>query len=362
MKVPSFLGEAHCFTRTFSIENAFVILLSYIAHVEIIMKRQILMFLIALYSILSIVMTGCVRNQAASEESDRDDTRPVNGESNILVAYFSRSGNTENVAKMIAGQTGGTLLKILPAKAYPSDYNTLLDVARNELNENARPAISFECSVDMTKYDTVFLGFPLWHAREPMIINTFLESYNFEGKRIVPFSTSASSDAASAYSALQTVCPNADFLTGRNFTSRELSNAKTIISEWFKSWDVGKEAGMNTLYIKVGETTLTATLADNSSVKALKKLLSENDLTIEMSDYGNFEKVGLLGVSLPRNDEQITTMPGDLILYQGNSFVIYYDTNSWNFTRMGKIENVTRSQLIELLGEGDVTVTLSLNE
>ncbi len=62
-----------------------------------------------------------------------------------------------------------------------------------------------------------------------------------------------------------------------------------------------------------------------------------------MHDYGNFEKVGPLGTDLPRNDEQITTEPGDLILYQGNSFVIYYDTNSWNFTRIGKINNATQA-------------------
>ena len=74
------------------------------------------------------------------------------------------------------------------------------------------------------------------------------------------------------------------------------------------------------------------------------------------------EKVGSLGFSLPRNDRQTTTAPGDLILYQGNSFVIYYDTNSWNFTRLGHVNGVTtRKQMLELLGgEGEITITLSL--
>lgn len=74
------------------------------------------------------------------------------------------------------------------------------------------------------------------------------------------------------------------------------------------------------------------------------------------------EKVGSLGQDLPTNDEQITTEAGDLILYQGNSFVIYYAPNSWNFTRLGKINDVTAEELQEILGEGDVTVTLSLAE
>jgi len=117
----------------------------------------------------------------------------------------------------------------------------------------------------------------------------------------------------------------------------------------------------NKLYIKVNGTTLTATLVENSSAAALEELLSKNDITINMSDYGNFEKVGSLGTSLPRNDERITTESGDLILYQGSSITIYYDTNTWNFTRLGKIDNITQTELKQILGDGDVSVTFSLN-
>lgn len=117
----------------------------------------------------------------------------------------------------------------------------------------------------------------------------------------------------------------------------------------------------NQLKIKINDKTLTATLAENSSAEALKQLLSEGDITINMSDYSNFEKVGSLGTSLPRNDEQITTEAGDLILYQGSSFVIYYDTNSWSLTRLGKINDITQEELKQILGSGNVTVTLSMD-
>jgi hypothetical protein len=116
----------------------------------------------------------------------------------------------------------------------------------------------------------------------------------------------------------------------------------------------------NKLNLTIGNTTLTATLADNSSAEALLELLADKPLTIDMSDYGNMEKVGGLGVSLPRNDEQIATEAGDLILYQGNALVIYYAPNSWNFTRLGKIDDVTKDELMELLGSDNVTVTLSI--
>lgn len=121
------------------------------------------------------------------------------------------------------------------------------------------------------------------------------------------------------------------------------------------------EAAMtNKIEIEVNGHTLTATLEDNSSAQALLELLNEGPITIEMQDYGNFEKVGSLGTTLPRNDEQITTQAGDLILYQGNQLTIYYDTNSWNFTRLGKIDNITQRELKEILGTGSVTATLSL--
>jgi hypothetical protein len=112
--------------------------------------------------------------------------------------------------------------------------------------------------------------------------------------------------------------------------------------------------------IEVGDSVLTATLVQNSSADALKEALSEGPITVNMRDYGSMEKVGSLGMDLPRNDEQITTEAGDLILYQGNAFVIYYAPNSWSFTRLGKINNVTAEELREILGDGNVTVTLSL--
>lgn len=112
--------------------------------------------------------------------------------------------------------------------------------------------------------------------------------------------------------------------------------------------------------IQVGDTTFTATLADNSSVDALKELMADGPLTLNMSDYAGMEKGVDLGVSLPQNNEQMNTQAGDIILYQGRTFVIYYDTNSWSLTPIGKIDNVNAKELRETLGTGDVTVILSL--
>lgn len=111
-----------------------------------------------------------------------------------------------------------------------------------------------------------------------------------------------------------------------------------------------------------GNHTLTATLADNSSATAFYELLKKRAVTVDMHDYGSFEKVGSLGTSLPRNDTQITTSAGDIILYQGNQITIYYDTNSWNFTRLGKVDGVTQAELKKILGKGNVTAVFSVME
>ena len=118
--------------------------------------------------------------------------------------------------------------------------------------------------------------------------------------------------------------------------------------------DMAKE-----MYIKIGPTVLTAVLEDNSSVEALIDLLP---MSLTMRDYGGFEKVGEIGATLPQNNEGITTSFGDLILYQGNQFSIYYDTNTWSLTWLGKIVGVTQAELKNILGEGEVKVTISLTK
>ncbi|MGH0052277.1 MAG: cyclophilin-like fold protein [Sphaerochaetaceae bacterium] len=120
-------------------------------------------------------------------------------------------------------------------------------------------------------------------------------------------------------------------------------------------------SGSNTMNLQVGERILRVTLVENSSTEALKGLLATGPITINMRDYGNMEKVGSLEADLPRNDQQITTAPGDLILFQGSALVIYYESNSWNFTRLGTIDNITQEELKNVLGDGNVVVSLSLD-
>lgn len=165
-------------------------------------------------------------------------------------------------------------------------------------------------------------------------------------------------------------CGNQESQTSMQESSyQEISSteAKTKLTDstLTKREEENEEANMeneNTMKVTVGNTVFWATLADNSSAQALRELLAKEPLTIDMSDYANMEKVGPIGQSLPENNEQITTEAGDIILYLGDSLVIYYDTNSWNFTRIGKINDVTAEELKDALGSGNVTVTFELKK
>lgn len=122
----------------------------------------------------------------------------------------------------------------------------------------------------------------------------------------------------------------------------------------------GEEVTMeqNTFYVTVGGATFSADFEDNSAAQALAELLAEGDITLQMSDYGGFEKVGSLGQSLPTENSQTTTEAGDIVLYQGNQIVIFYGLNSWSYTRLGKISDLSGWE--EALGSGDIGVTFSL--
>lgn len=112
--------------------------------------------------------------------------------------------------------------------------------------------------------------------------------------------------------------------------------------------------------MRVGDKYYSIDLESNSSAESFFEKIKEEPLTVDMHDYGNFEKVGDLPWELPTNDEEITTKPGDIILYQGNKITIYYDENTWNFTKIGYIPDFDSEELREILGEGDVTVEFSV--
>ena len=150
-------------------------------------------------------------------------------------------------------------------------------------------------------------------------------------------------------------CPLADIAA--------LEGSFDVIIELDESEEVGDvegEEGEGTMMqMMIGDTPVTVAWEDNESVKALQSL-AEEGLTIEMSMYGGFEQVGSIGTSLPRNDEQITTQAGDIVLYSGNQLVVFYGSNSWAYTRLGRVADRDAEGMKALLGNGDVTITIGM--
>ena len=280
----------------------------------------------------------------------------------VLVAYFSFTSNTKAYAEKIAEITDGDLYEIVPEVAYGSENSNYYDQSTRAYKEQyntggeQRPAIK-ETLVNASQYDVVFLGSPIWYGKSARVILTFLDKYSFKGKTIIPFVTSGSSGISSVNSELSSTYPDINWKEGRRLNGVSDADLRT----WVQSF-VG--SATQKMYLTIGGVTKTATLVSNSSTEALVAQLQKGNITYEAHDYGNFEKVGELGYTFPENNEQINTVPGDLILYQGENLCIYYDTNSWNFTRIGKLDNMTQADIKTWVNAGgdNVSVTLSISE
>ena len=142
--------------------------------------------------------------------------------------------------------------------------------------------------------------------------------------------------------------------------SREPVSGTAAESQETEGQQIEEENSEMQMNVQVGGSTFTATLEENEAVNELVKMMEQGPVTIQMSDYSGFEKVGSLGTSLPASNRQTTTRAGDIVLYQGNQLVIFYGSNSWSYTRLGHIDDLTGWE--EALGSGEVTVTFSLED
>ena len=175
-------------------------------------------------------------DSTANGETDSTDGKK------ILVAYFSATHTTEGVAKVIAESLGADMYEIVPEQPYTSadlDYNDKNSRSTAEMNDkNSRPAISGSVE-DMGKYDIVFIGYPIWWGDAPRIISTFVESYDFSGKTVVPFCTSASSEVGSSASNIEQLAGGGTWLSG---TRLNANTSRSDAAEWVNGLDLGVTA------------------------------------------------------------------------------------------------------------------------
>lgn len=189
-------------------------------------------------AILTASLVSCGDDEPKTEIPEGNGTE-VPENSKVLVAYFSWGGTTRRMATQIAEQTGGTLFEIVPVTPYPTEYTPCTEVALEERDNDARPAIKDKVN-NWDDYDVVFIGCPVWWHTAPMIINTFSESYDFEGKIVVPFCTYASTYRDETLQKIVDLTPDADHLPGLGLTSGGIGNGSNV-STWLHNIKVVSE-------------------------------------------------------------------------------------------------------------------------
>jgi flavodoxin len=207
---------------------------------------------LALTLILGLSLTACSGNNsggqagngsnpnaAAQEKTSPPDTKAEigsqtqlnTGNKKILIAYFSRSGNTREIANQIHANVGGDMFEIKAVDSYPADYNATTEQAKRELETNYRPKLTATVQ-NMASYDVIFLGYPNWWGTMPMAVFTFLEGHNFSGKTIIPFSTHEGSRFGRSVSDLRQLCPQATLLDGFAIRGSSAKSAQNDVATW----------------------------------------------------------------------------------------------------------------------------------
>ncbi len=296
-------------------------------------------------------------HEPADSSTDETGTEAPSPGGSVLVVFFSATGTTRGVAEKIAALTDADLAEIVPVQPYTSedlDYSDRTTRASAEQNDPAaRPQLVGDISLN--GYSTIYLGYPIWWGQAPRILSSFVEGHDFTGMTVIPFCTSGSSDIGQSDDTLAAQACSGTWLQGRRFPG---DVSEDLLMEWINETTYAYMEDTMHLYINGQEASVE--WERNESVDALTALVSSGPLSVKMSPYGGFEQVGPLEASLPRNDAQTTTQAGDIVLYSGNQLVVFYGSNSWAYTRLGRITGKSAAELTELLGTGDVTITLAL--
>lgn len=187
------------------------------------MKLNVIMC-VALLAVCCVTMLSRPKDAMAADGT---------GGKKVLVAYFSWSGNTREIAGQIRERVGGDLFEIETVDAYPAEYRAHTDVAKKEQNENARPALSTKLE-DMDSYDVVFIGYPIWWGTLPMALFTFFEQYDFSGKTIVPFCTHGGSGLSRSVSDIEKLCPKSTLLEGIAIRGSGVKSAQSEVNSWLE--------------------------------------------------------------------------------------------------------------------------------
>ena len=207
-------------------------------------KKVIIICAAVIVVLIAAVIVVLVLKGTRKGGIDNEPEAPVSGESNVLVAYFSWSGNVQQMSRWIAEETGGDIFWIVPEESYGEEFDPCADRAKNELDNGICPAISEHIDKEiMDKYDVIYIGFPIWWYDLPMPVWTFLEEYDLSGKTIIPFfSHNGSSNGAGSLDTISKLAPNSEILSDDAISVRgsDVADSESKIKEWARKFTVNK--------------------------------------------------------------------------------------------------------------------------
>ena len=311
------------------------------------MNKKVIALIIAI--IIFIVIAGIIfaiylQND---NENNNNNISQVQNNGNILIAYFSWSGNTENAAGIIREKTGADIIELNPVEPYSSNYNEVLDEAQRDMNNDARPEIATQID-NIDEYDTIFLGYPNWWGDMPMIIYSFLDEYNLSGKTIAPFCTSGGSGLSGTPRTIQNEEPNATVTEGLAVSGSSSRNSQSTVNNWLSQISFtqiqGDEETLENARIKLtvnGNEEVFVKLEDNQASRDFLEMLP---LTLTFEDFNSTEKIATLPNELSTEGQPSGYTPeiGDFAYYApwGNISVFYKDFRYSNYLyKLGTLES-----------------------
>jgi flavodoxin len=327
------------------------------------MKMKQIMILLA-----AVMLTGCTKDDEAKAATVQEAGK-------TLVVYYSYTNNSHEIVTTLTGQIEADVMRIEPAdKTQRYEANNyaigtaLLNAIKAAPNDAASyPAIDPVSITDLSQYQNIIIVTPLWWSQMAAIMQTYLFNYGAQmaGKHVALIVSSHSSGISGVVADAERLVPNCTWMGDALWINNSNhSQRSTRIQNWLSTLNFAeKQTTMSKMYITIEGQTQPVTLVDNAATQELVSKLQQAPVTVTLNSSGGFEIWGALGFLLPTNNEQINAQPGDVILYSGSNICIFYGTNSWSYTRWGKIDGLSESELRTFLmaGESNITVTLSLN-
>ena len=292
-----------------------------------------------------------------------------------LVVYYSYTNNCHEIVTSLTSQLTADVMRIEPAdktqKYEANNYaigTALLNAIKANPNDAASyPAIDPVSITDLSQYQNIIIVTPLWWSQMAAIMQTYLFNYGAQmaGKNVGLIVSNHSSGISGVVADAERLVKNVTWMGDALWVNNaNHSNRASLIQNWLPTLNFAAQTTLDKVYISIDGKTQSVTLVDNSATQALVEKLQQASVRTTLNNNGDFEVWGALGFSLPTSDEQITALPGDVILYNGSNICLFYGSNSWSYTRLGRINGLSESELRTFMkaGESNITITLLISE